>query len=222
MIPLTVKITFNADFSIGAGHGLAGLADHAIVKTRDGLPYIPGNTIKGNLRHSCEEISRMLEIPLPLPDEPGAHCELPVARLFGTPYQHPACTFGTAYLRGTQSESFFKDYITSVESHNRIDPHTCTAMHDHFFSLEAADKQLSYEFKIDTNLTSDTVMTDEDISLLVAGILYTNRLGAKKSRGRGDCALEIINKSDEWKDKATRWIDKKIAALQPGGADEEK
>lgn len=58
-----LRIEFHSDFRIGSGFGLAGLVDHVTVKTRAGLPYIPGSTLKGRLRMACKQAVHILTRP---------------------------------------------------------------------------------------------------------------------------------------------------------------
>ena len=122
-------------------------------------------------------------------------------------------TFESAYPNNVYSLEYFAGRFVNVEKHNQIDLQTGTALENHFFSHETSTKRLEFEFCINPSLGSDASLSDKEKTLLVAGILFTNRIGGKKSRGRGKCKLSIIN--EKWESKTTEeWIDQIVKAPQ--------
>ena len=208
---LKVRIDFKADFTIGTGYGLAGILDNTVIKTRDLVPYIPGTTIKGNIRKSCFEISRMLELPLPHDDNPAGDKDSMLARIFGTAFTEAALCFSSAYPANMHSIECFSSHFVQGESHNKIDWLTRTAEEDHLFAYEAASKMLEYSFDITGNYISDTVPTKDEIAFLIAGIIFTDRIGAKKTRGKGKCSLQV--EDFDYKEVEI-WVEKILKALK--------
>jgi len=206
--PLHIKIAFKSDFMVCTGYGLAGIIDNTVVKSENRMPYIPGTTIKGNIRRSCEEIAGMLR---PKKDNPQKDSESEIAKIFGTPFMPAGITFESAYPDNVYGLEYFAGSLVNVEKHNQIDIQTGTALENHFFSHESSTKKLEFEFCIHSNLGSDTLLSDYEKALLVAGILFTDRIGGKKSRGRGKCKLSIID--DKWESKTTEeWIEQIVKA----------
>lgn len=214
MEPLRVKIEFQSDFMVSTGYGLAGIIDNTVVKTKNRMPYIPGTTIKGNIRRSCEEIALMLGMSIPQKkDDPKSDSKLEIAKIFGTPFIPAGITFESAYPKNVHSLDYFADRLVNVEKHNQIDIKTGTAMENHFFSHETSTKRLEFEFCLNPSLGPETLLGDKEKALLVAGILFTDRIGGKKSRGRGKCRLSI--KNEEWESKKIKeWINVIMKAKQ--------
>lgn len=222
MEPLHIKIEFQSDFMVSTGYGLAGIIDNTVVKTENRMPYIPGTTIKGNIRRSCEEIALMLGMSIPPKKndpkdapkgDPKDWSKLEIAKIFGTPFMSAGITFESAYPNNVHSLDYFADCLVNVEKHNQIDIQTGTALENHFFSHETSTKKLEFEFSINPSLVPDTFLSDKERALLVAGILFTDRIGGKKSRGRGKCKLSI--KDGKWESKTTEeWIDQIVKARQ--------
>lgn len=50
------KVTFFSYWHCGSGQAAGADLDELVIKDKDGLPYIPGRTIKGLLRDACEEL----------------------------------------------------------------------------------------------------------------------------------------------------------------------
>jgi len=211
--PLHIKIAFQSDFMVCTGYGLAGIIDNTVVKTENRMPYIPGTTIKGNIRRSCEEIALMLGMSIPKKDDPLNDSKLEIAKIFGTPFMPAGITFESAYPNNVYSLDYFAGRFVNIEKHNQIDLKTGTALENHFFAHETSTKELEFEFSINPSLGSDTFLSDKEKTLLVAGILFTDRIGGKKSRGRGKCKLLI--KNNKWESKTTEeWIDQITKAPQ--------
>lgn len=207
MEPLHIKIEFQSDFMISTGYGLAGIIDNTVVKSENRMPYIPGTTIKGNIRRSCEEIALMIGLSIPQKDNPLNDSKLEIAKIFGTSFMPAGITFESASPNNVYSLDYFANRLVNIEKHNQIDLQTGTALESHFFSYETATKKLEFEFCLNPSLGSDTFLSDKEKALLVAGILFTDRIGGKKSRGRGKCRLSIINKDEKWESKTTEeWI----------------
>lgn len=53
---LTLHVTFLSPWHCGAGHGGGSNVDAAVVRDDLGLPYVPGRTLKGVLRHALDRV----------------------------------------------------------------------------------------------------------------------------------------------------------------------
>lgn len=218
MEPLHINIEFQSDFMVCTGYGIAGIIDNTVVKTENRMPYIPGTTIKGNIRRSCEEIALMLGMSIPQKNDdpesdPEDDSKLEIAKIFGTSFMPAGITFNSAYPNNVYSLDYFADRLVNVEKHNQIDIQTGTALENHFFSHETSTKKLEFEFCLNPSLGYEPLLGDKEKALLVAGILFTDRIGGKKSRGRGKCRLSM--KNEKWEAKTcNEWIDQIMKARQ--------
>lgn len=55
-ITINYQIEFFSDWHLGSGLSVAGDVDSAVLRDENGLPYIPGKTLKGLLRHAADTI----------------------------------------------------------------------------------------------------------------------------------------------------------------------
>ncbi len=203
MEPIKVTIDIKSGFSVRSGYGLAGVLDDTIVRDSRNLPYIPGTSLKGIIRQACEELAFVsgrrpydkVVDELKALKKPANFT--PVTRIFGSPFNPALFEFHSAYLRpGSVSEA---DMISSAavwaESHNKIDRSTRTAMQGHLFTHEVAMGKLGiadYTFKFSIiPLEKKEKIDDSLIGLLIAGIRFADRIGAKKSRGKGVIDMRI-------------------------------
>jgi CRISPR/Cas system CSM-associated protein Csm3 (group 7 of RAMP superfamily) len=209
MGPLIVRIKFDSDFAVSTGYGLAGVLHNTVVKTEDGLPYIPGTSVKGVIRDRCEEIARILQIELPKPDSPELSWSNEIAVIFGSPFLPAGFTFSSAYMVGDEQQLIvLKNFLTHGETHNKINPETGTALESHLFSFEVAARDCAFEFEVFENPGPENQVTDRARSLLIAGMLFTEHIGHRKSRGRGRCHLQLANLPDIWGGRAAEeWLD---------------
>jgi len=58
MMEIEVRLIFDTPPNIGSGAQVGTLADRAFIKDRNGWPYIPATTLKGQLRHVVERVAR--------------------------------------------------------------------------------------------------------------------------------------------------------------------
>ncbi|MEW6259118.1 MAG: RAMP superfamily CRISPR-associated protein [Thermodesulfobacteriota bacterium] len=189
---LKLTICFSAGWHTGSGEGSFAI-DNLVRKNAAGQPFIPGSTLKGVIRQSCERLNRTLGFPIPwLPHgttRSGAWdfrplCEMPspVEQIFGT---HYAC--GELYFRDAipdtndRIRSFSRTHIARYRALR-------TARHRHLFTTE-------YSPATTLNTTIDgwhdrlrSLSSDDPpyaYCLLIAGILAIDRIGGRKSTGAG-------------------------------------
>ena len=55
------KIEFHTDWHCGSGLAAGADVDALVVKDKNGMPFIPGKTIKGLVREAVEEIRHIQE-----------------------------------------------------------------------------------------------------------------------------------------------------------------
>ncbi len=219
-ITLKLKIDFESKWHTGSGEG--GLhADRLIRKDARNRPYIPGSTLKGVVRESCERLSRTLEFPEPVDphdtavDKPGAFAPLseaasPVDRLFGNHYEGANLFFRDARLEKPPPYGYLK-YQSRVCKYRALG----TAREKHLFSGEYAEP-LQFQTVIEGGHDDLAAFDEGDppfaYCLFIAGILNVDRLGGEKSTGCG--RLRITFDSIEW-NKQTLSLEDVFDYLEP-------
>lgn len=194
--PYTYTFELRASLSIFTGLGIAGLVDRTVVRGSDGLPYVPGSTVKGRLRFFAERMLRSH-----VPDglwchglgEP--HCKdrqnaCTVCRLFGNPALPALLRVGDATPLAPW-DGLFRDLTMAnpnpvLRSDAEIRPGIAlsrvrrTALPDHLFFDELVPA-VSFAGR----LLLDARTKDAEVGFLVGMGRMVDALGARKSAGRG-------------------------------------
>jgi CRISPR/Cas system CSM-associated protein Csm3 (group 7 of RAMP superfamily) len=196
-IKIGMQIRFASKWHSGSGEsGL--LIDRLIRRDARGWPFIPGSTLKGVVRESCEKLSRTLQFPEPadphqtdLTIQDTFHCldelESPVDRIFGN-----RCQSGNLFFRDARLDKPPHRFVRD-QSRNSIYRMLGTARERHLFSSENA-APMTFSAHIE-GYHRDLICIEGDppyaYCLLVAGILSLERLGADKSTGSGKVRIRI-------------------------------
>jgi CRISPR/Cas system CSM-associated protein Csm3 (group 7 of RAMP superfamily) len=112
---MRVKLTFETPLNIGSGAQHGTFADRAMIKNRDGRPYVPASAFKGRLRHAVEQVARAQGL-----SDCDTHrhtCRddnpCPVCRVFGSPWVRGRLRFARLVLVGPS------DVVTGLEELKR-------------------------------------------------------------------------------------------------------
>lgn len=203
----TYGLTFRAPVGVFTGLGIAGLVDRTVVRDADGVPWIPGSTVKGRWRFFAERLLLSGAAPAPLwHHEVGRpHCKslseaCTLCRLFGNPSVPSLLRVGQASLGEPWREVVLAlleaDRNPVVRPDVEVRPGIAlsrrrrSALPDHLFQDEAVPAGLRFE---GTLLLGAGVSLDEEAFLRGAGRLV-DALGARKATGRGalDGGIEIL------------------------------
>lgn len=231
-LKLGLRISFGSRWHFGSGEG-SFLANRLLARDSRGKPFIPGSTLKGVIRESCEKLARTLKFPSPIdPHEtdPGRQdafkpldeVRSPVDRLFGNKYEEGGLFFRNAFPVG---EAYAVFNQSRIQMHRRIG----TAKSGHLFASEygspvAGEGAPCIEFKTDIDgYHRDLAWLEEDdppyaYCLLVASIRLVSRIGGDKSTGSGRLTDNItvesmnynsrnINVEDYLKETAPYYLD---------------
>ncbi len=202
----TYTLNFRAAVSVFTGLGIAGLVDRTVMREApleqnvNGLPYIPGSTVKGRLRFYAERVLRasadLTGLNLHGPDQP--HCKVvasacTICRLFGNPaipallrvsQARPIPPWDTLLqqLLGTRHNPVLRPDV-EIRPGIALSRSLRTALPDHLFFDEAVPA-ITFSGKM---LLEASINPQERCFLIGTGKLV-DALGARKSTGRG--ALE--------------------------------
>lgn len=206
-IKIDMDLLFTSKWHAGSGEGSL-LIDRLIRRDTRNWPFIPGSTLKGMVRESCERLSRTLNFPEPsdphqvdLTIQDGFHplddLESPVDRIFGNRYQTGNLFFRDTRLEDCPAYGYLNDQ-------NRISMCRAlgTARDHHLFSSEYVAPM---NFKTIINgYHTNLVRLDEadppfEYCLLIAGIMNLDRLCGDKSTGSGN--LQITFNSIMYNDR---------------------
>ncbi len=202
---LQLSVEFDTPFNVGSGASGDTWANKTMVKDRNGLPLIPGSSLKGRLRQQCEQIANALNLeprPCSAPNaetmcQPNRRLEreavraqlCPVCRVFGSPWYAGPVEFSDlrvvepAFLheRDAYAHATVR-YGVGISRHRRV-----------------AEDQLLYTVEVFQpgsilTLTGEVrgfQLSADDVKLLVAGLDTLFTLGGHKTRGMGWCRLHM-------------------------------
>lgn len=198
-ISLDLEIKFGSRWHAGTGEGSMTI-NRIFRRDSANLPYIPGSTLKGIVRESCERLCHILGFPEP--HDPHS-TKLREKGMFGpidkltTPVD---ALFGNKFESG---EIFFRDVRLNQ---NAVPEKTCeisrtsmyrglrTVREGHLFTSEYAGEEC-FRTTIDGFHRQLLATAPSDIPfaycLLMAGIMNIDRIGAEKSTGCGVVDISI-------------------------------
>ncbi len=213
-LKLTGLLELTTPLRIGAGRGDEfGLADIAVVKNRQGEPYIPGSSFKGVLRSSIEAFLRTIDPNLAclcVTTQPNFNCPTTKSPEDLAAYLTQFKDEDDMYLRGTcrvcqvfgstglASKVQFPDlrlaeeWLGPYQLRNgvSIDRDTETAASQRLFTIEAvpAGTRFAFELLIENGSPADQGMVLLGLRAFEQGM---RALGGATSRGLGQVKLTI-------------------------------
>ncbi len=179
MTDIKYKITFFSNWHCGSGLAAGADTDELVIKDRNGLPYVPGRTIKGLLREAAMMLKQFTDIP-----------EESFNRLFGKG--------GDAADFGCRSEVSFTNATLSEEEQNSIISNKLTK---HLYMSVASTAIGTDGIAVDHSLRKiettipccvyGRVMNvdEQDIDILLQTFKWIKRLGLGRNRGYGRCKI---------------------------------
>lgn len=196
-VDLSFEISFLSDWGVGTGTGRGGDVDKVIAKDSTGLPIVPGKTLTGMLRDACEEAAYALDGGGPgawhawlrwlFGDEPAKQ------KMQGRPW--PAAlsirpgTLGSSAQARARHQRRFAQAAVVIRPGVRIKPETGVAEDD---TLRMEERALSgLKVVSPASLNADELPREARV-LLVSGARLLDRIGGRRRRGAGRCAVTIV------------------------------
>jgi len=188
------KVTFHSAWHCGSGESKGADLDALVIKDKNGLPYIPGKTMKGLIRYGYDEIyDVMIEKP-----------ESKVSwKIFGKESTNAneksetgECFFKNATIQnplydGLVSQPLLINQLYKKVASTAIDSESGVAV-DHSLRTMEVTIPLELEGEI-------TDVKAEYYPFIKNALTMIKRLGVGRNRGLGRCTLEIIEKKGDEK-----------------------
>lgn len=197
-IKIDLKILFSNRWHIGSGIG-SPVVDRLTIKDPMGQPYIPGSTLKGVVRHVCENLVQALDLKTSDPHDKtniegfcsAENTPYVVDRLFGSRFEGEKLFFRDAVI----VEEFYPPSYTSVIARTCIDRATGTTKDKALFNTEYIEKIPLFTTitGIHPQLTVEIDSFPIEYSLLIAALRCCMAIGGDKSTGKGDLDISIEN-----------------------------
>lgn len=213
----SLKIEMKSDWHIGSGTGIAGGIDRLVRRDQNGLPYLPAKTITGVWRDACE----LLALGLDGGSEYGAWQKW-VDYLFGdqpadrerdqslnenTP-RHAAVSVRSAHLPDSltnllcqKDKQPLKDYLTFVKPSTSIDASGCATEKSLRFEEMVRgggtlDAHCEIQLQLSGNEEQQKKQSETALALLLVSTKLIERIGGKRRRGSGKCAVTAFSQEN--------------------------
>ncbi len=189
MVTIEVTLTTETPLNIGSGAQQGSLADRAMIKDRQGWPYVPASALKGRLRHAVEQVALALglEVCETNRDMCLHHDDVcRVCRIFGSPWYPGRLRFSRLTLSGPESlVRRLKDSRgrprTTLRYGVAISRRRGVAENALLYTTELFEPGAALMFT--GQLTGD--LDPEEVILVLAGLQSIPALGRGKSGGLG-------------------------------------
>lgn len=235
MTDLTISITMNSDWHIGAGSG-QGDIDSVVQRDSDELPYIPAKTLTGILRDSCEQAALALDngetsgkwhnwVNFLFGNQPNSR-QRPQAEIQAQLDHAPrpaAVAIRSAHLSTELRDALkarpqLKPAVTFIKPGVAIDPETGSAQSQQLRFEEVARKgarlstKCCFDFSGYPDMAEDQKQQKIALALLLIGAKLVERIGGKRRRGNGNCTISILDNNQT--NELLQWLERKYAGIQ--------
>lgn len=174
------EIAFHSYWHMGSGLSGSTYADNVVNKTSDGLPIIPGKTMKGLFRDAARQITQANESTLP---------QNFIEKVFGTVQKPSECFFSNAALSKSLSENIISANITD-SLYNVL---SATKINDAGQAEDGSLRQL--EVTIPLYMYGEILhIPDEYKEGIETCAKWIRRVGVNRNRGLGRCTIKLIEK----------------------------
>ena len=181
------KVTFHSNWHCGSGLSAGADVDALVVKD-DGLPFIPGKTLKGLIREAVidylylsgtsNDTSLVKETFGSAPDQPGQYDELQKGAAFFSDATLPEAEI----IKSNKAEEFLYQSTSN------------TAIDDDGIAKEHSLRKT--ETVVPCSLVADILDVPADItSYVVKALGLIKFMGAGRNRGLGRCTFSVIEQS---------------------------
>lgn len=178
-------IEFFSDWHCGAGLSAGVDTDLLVIKDKNGLPFIPGKTLKGLIREALEDLSRFS----------GKSTD--ILKLLGNEADYTrdgeTATMGCCFFKNAELEPVLQEKIIL----NKLQAHL---YHSIAFTAIAPDgtaaKQTLRKMQVTVPCTLKGEILDvpeSDYFVFCNALQYIRRLGQNRNRGLGRCSISIIS-----------------------------
>lgn len=181
MRDLNIKIHFFSPWHCGSGLSAGADADCLVIKDLNGLPFIPGKTLKGLIREAAEDYVALKGIKVNLAEAFGKKASsdecVPSGKLF----------FTNAELSPIEKQSIISNHVEEYLYHNKV----ATAI-DKKTGITKEHSLRTIETTIPCELHAIIMHVDESLAEVIEPALgFIKRIGTGRNRGLGRCKFTI-------------------------------
>ncbi|MDL2213248.1 RAMP superfamily CRISPR-associated protein [Bacteroides sp. OttesenSCG-928-E20] len=188
------KIEFHTDWHCGSGLAAGADVDELVIKDKNGLPFVPGKTIKGLVSEAVADILFFSKADGKQPafdeafgaNEAGKHKK---GVCFFTNAELPAALQVEILAEEPDVEKpGIVEYLYRTAAATAIDKKTGTAKEHSLRRMETV---------VPCTLVGEITNVPQGMEELIAnGLAYIKRLGKNRNRGLGRCTITIIDSEE--------------------------
>ncbi len=183
MNDITIKIEFFSPWNCSSGLSAGADADSLVIKDGNGLPYIPGKTVKGLIKEAVEDYVALSGLTASLDEAFGKDAEESADRLPQKGYLF----FSDATLERSEAQTILannlSDYLYRNKVSTAIDQKTGMAQDHSLRTVEVA---------VPCTLYAHVLHTDDELAQIMGQALgLIKRMGTGRNRGMGRCRFSI-------------------------------
>ncbi len=186
MNELKYKIEFFSEWHCGSGLSAGADVDALVVKDPDGLPFIPGKTLKGLIREAVEDYAHFAGVDVNAEALFGIEADRSGQQCKGILY------FTDATLSEAEHQAIIsnrvQDLMYQKRSRTAIDAKGIARDHS-LRSIETVVPCTMYASIIN--------LPDNAREPLTTALSLVKRLGVNRNRGLGRCQLTVVEKGGE-------------------------
>lgn len=187
-IEYTIKI--HSYWHCGSGLAAGANVDALVVKDKNGMPYIPGKTIKGLIREAVENYLMFTSADNEVTEK--------VKTAFGVPVsdddEHKDKTKGNAFFTNAELESNLRSDIIKAGLQQYLFTNiSSTAIDDKGIAVDNSLRRI--EVTVPCELEGKIIDLDDSLSDIVSKSFgFIKRLGVSRNRGLGRCTVSVKRK----------------------------
>lgn len=195
-IEYTIKI--HSYWHCGSGLAAGANVDALVVKDKNGMPYIPGKTIKGLIREAVENYLMFTSADNEEAEEVNNKMAEKVKTAFGVPVsdddEHKYKTKGNAFFTNAELESNLRsDIIRAGLQQYLFTNISSTAIDDKGIAVDNSLRRI--EVTVPCELEGKIIDLDDSLSDIVSKSFgFIKRLGVSRNRGLGRCTVSVKRK----------------------------
>ncbi|HAQ36974.1 MAG TPA: RAMP superfamily CRISPR-associated protein [Saprospiraceae bacterium] len=181
MIEIKYSIEFLSDWMCSSGLGAGAETDNEVIKDKNGLPYIPGRTIKGLLRDACEEMAEFSMVEFPVIDH-----------LFGKRTEkdkHESTPGSIKVSNASLPEKETQEIIEHSMQEYLYRNVASTAIDDKGIAKTGSLRMT--EVCIPIKLEGSIHIAEKYKTTLENAMKWTRRIGTNRNRGLGRCIISL-------------------------------
>ena len=181
MKSLLYKLTFFSYWHCGSGQSAGADVDALVIKDRNGLPFVPGKTIKGLVREAAELIASPEELDV-------------IGKVFGQSgdvanYEDikKCAHFTNATIEKEEGFVIVQENLANYMYHSIAS----TAIDNNGIAKDNTLRKMEVTMPCTLYGQIDNV-EDSVVELLRKSLMFIKRMGTNRNRGMGRCQFELI------------------------------